>query len=57
MRCFPPEFRELYEDELLDAVRRTGAEPRAGRLARTWPRIAIAADLLGAALRLRLRPP
>ena len=57
LRAFPREFRDRFGEELLDALRLAGSEAEGGRLAaiRSWA--ALLADLLAAALRLRLQPP
>ena len=56
LRAFPSEFRHRHGRELADSVARARAELGGGQLAaaRFW--LGVAADLLAAAVRLRLRP-
>lgn len=56
LRAFPREFRRRHGRELFDSVARARAELGGGRLAaaRFW--LGVAADVLAAAVRLRVRP-
>jgi putative ABC transport system permease protein len=56
LRAFPADFRRRYGAEMADSVRRARAEVVGGRPAQARFCLGLAADLLAAAVRLRLRP-